>query len=74
MKPKPQAPCGKVCDNRAPACQTTCERWKTYEAERAAWYEANHLRQEIESIDAEMRMRQHEKITRKKQGRRRRYG
>lgn len=42
--------------------------------DRAAWYEANHLRQEIESIDAEMRVRQHERCTRKRQERRRRHG
>ena len=72
MKPKPQAPCGKVCDNRAPACQITCERWKAYEVLRAAWYEENQKRQAIIAIDAEMKIRQHEKIARKKRDRKRR--
>ena len=66
MSVKPKPPCGIVCDSRAAACQTTCERCKAYEAERAAWYEENHLRQQIESIDAELRVRQHERCTKKK--------
>ena len=74
MSVKPQAPCGKVCDSRAPACQTTCTHWKAYEAARAAWYAENHIRQQIESIDAELRVRQHERCTRKRQERRRRHG
>lgn len=66
MSVKPKPPCGKVCDDRAPACHASCVKWKACEAERSAWYAENHLRQQIESIDAELRVRQHERCTRKK--------
>lgn len=72
MSAKPKPPCGIVCDDRAAGCQATCERWKVYEVERAAWYEENQKRQAIIAIDAEMKIRQHEKIARKKRDRKRR--
>jgi hypothetical protein len=74
MKAKPIPPCGKVCADRAAGCQATCERWKAYEVERAAYYEENQKRQAIIAIDAEMKIRQHEKIARKNRDRKRRRG
>ena len=74
MKAKPIPPCGKVCADRAAGCQATCERWKAYEAERAAYYEENQKRQAIIAIDAELKIRQHEKMVRKTRDRKRRRG
>ena len=70
LKPKP--PCGKICADRSAGCQASCERWKAYEAERAAYYEEKQKLQQIVAIDAEMKIRQHERISRKKKERRRR--
>ena len=53
---KPKSPCEKVCADRVAGCQTSCERWKAYVEERTAWFEENHLRQRIESIDAELKI------------------
>ena len=72
IKAKPKPPCGKVCADRSAGCQAFCERWKEYEVERAAWYEENQKRQAIISIDAELKIRQHEKIVRKNRDRKRR--
>ena len=72
MSTKPKPPCGIVCGDRAAGCQATCDRWKAYEADRAAWYAENQRRQAIIAIDAEMKIRQHEKIARKKRDRKRR--
>lgn len=62
MTVKPQAPCGKVCDGRAPACQTTCERWKAYEAEREAYYLERKRMHELEEIEYDLRDREKRRI------------
>ena len=62
MSAKPQAPCGKVCDNRAPACQTTCERWKAYEAEREAYYREQKRLHAVAEIEYDLRAREDRRI------------
>lgn len=72
IKAKPKPPCGKVCADRAAGCQAFCERWKAYEAERAEFYAEKQKLQAIIGIDTEMKLRQHERIARRKRDRKRR--
>lgn len=62
MSAKPQAPCGKVCDSRAPACQTTCERWKAYEGEREAYYREQKRLHAVAEIEYDLRAREDRRI------------
>ena len=62
MKPKPQAPCGKVCDDRAPACQITCDRWKAYEVLREEYYQEQKRLHEVAAIEYDLRAREDRRI------------
>lgn len=62
MSVKPQAPCGKVCDSRAAACQTTCARWKEYEAEREAYYQEQKRLHAVAEIEYDLRDREKRRI------------